>query len=365
MLLRKLIVISAFLVCTAITASAASSNDSIPIDTLLLDDGSMYMGQLKDSLFNGQGTCIYVDGTVYQGEWKDGLWDGKGTLVYPDGDIYKGSFRNHMKEGRGVYVYGSGARYDGEWKNDRFNGKGTLRFEDGGIYDGQWKDDMKHGYGKLYSSNGYSSTGYFYYDEFLGMPFDTEIDQDSTLTDDLKQWGFKHEPPHPHVYLSSGVSFGFTGMATFSILVDIMEKHFYWGLSAGMNIEPPTRGAHTGMGWYMFEDDIHFVGEYISSQYMVEGGLKLGKWALGGAFGLGINNVYMNCRANNTDKEQYIYYWSVDYGKPYSRNGTNGHQLVYRANLRYTINVKNTPKAHAYFGYGKADGMFMGIGVYF
>ena len=178
----------------SLTVTANNSNDSIPIDTLLLDDGSLYMGQLSDSLFNGHGLCIYGDGTVYEGDWKDGLWNGQGTLIYPDGDIYKGSFRNHAKEGNGTYIYNSGARYDGEWKDDRFNGKGKLLFEDGGVYDGEWKDDMKHGYGKLISpENGRSITGYFYYDEYLGMPFDTDIDADSTLTDELKEWGFKQE----------------------------------------------------------------------------------------------------------------------------------------------------------------------------
>lgn len=363
MLLRKLIVISAILVCTAIPVVAANSNDTIPIDTLLLDDGSMYMGQIRDSLFNGQGTCIYPDGTVYQGEWKDGLWNGKGTLVYPDGDIYKGSFVNHVKQGRGTYVYKSGARYDGEWKNDMFNGNGTLRFEDGGIYDGAWKDDMKHGYGKLYSSTGFSSTGYFYRDEFLGMPFDTEIDQDSTLTDELKEWGFKHEAYHPHIFFSSGLSFGTKGMATASILIDIKENRFYWGLSAGLNIDSPTKGKRVGMGWYMHEHDIHIVGQYISSQYLAEIGLTFGNWSLGGAVGLGITNVYMNCRANNTDKELYSSYWGLDYSDPYNRNGTDGHTLVYRANMRYTIHLKNEPKALMYFGYGKADGLFIGIGT--
>jgi hypothetical protein len=344
--------------------AAATPNDSIPIDTLLLDDGSMYMGQIRDSLFNGQGTCIYADGTVYQGEWKDGLWHGKGTLVYPDGDIYKGSFVNHVKQGRGVYVYGSGARYDGEWKNDMFNGKGTLRFEDGGIYDGAWKDDMKHGYGKLYSSTGFTSTGYFYFDEFLGMPFDTEIDQDSTLTDELKEWGFKHEYPHPHVYFSLGASYSATGMTTCSLLMDIKEKHFYWGLAVGINLEPPIKGVRTGMGWYMFENDIHMTGEYISSQYLMEGGLLFGKWSIGGSFGMGIVNVYMNCRANNPGTDAYGTYWRIKYGMPYNRNGSNGLELVYRGCMRYSIHLNKQPKALMYLGYGKADGLFVGVAGY-
>ena len=360
MLLRKTIAIIVCLV-GCFTAVARTSNDSIPIDTLLLEDGSMYMGQIRDSLFNGQGVCIYADGTVYKGEWKDGLWNGKGTLVYPDGDIYKGSFRNHLKEGRGVYVYSSGARYDGEWKNDKFNGKGTLRFEDGGIYEGEWKDDMKHGYGKLFSSTGYSSTGYFYFDEFLGMPFDTEIHQDSTLTDELKEWGFKHEAFTPHQLYSIGFTYGFSGMATMSAIVDIVEEHSFFGLSLGVNIDSPAQGNNTSLGWNTYSNDIHFTGEYYSSQYMFEAGYSFDKLSVGGSLGFGIKSMYMNCRANG-NPEHYDYY-IVDYGQPYSRIYQTGLLLVYRGYLRYAIQIKKKAKALMYLGYGRADGLFIGIGT--
>ena len=46
---------------------AATPNDSITADTLLLDDGSLYIGQVRDSLLNGHGRCIFPDGTVYDG----------------------------------------------------------------------------------------------------------------------------------------------------------------------------------------------------------------------------------------------------------------------------------------------------------
>ena len=362
MLLRRTIAIIVCLV-GCFTAVARTANDSIPIDTLLLEDGSMYMGQIRDSLFNGQGTCIYVDGTVYQGEWKDGLWNGKGTLVYPDGDIYKGSFRNHIKEGKGVYVYNSGARYDGEWKNDRFNGKGTLRFEDGGIYDGEWKDDMKHGYGRLYSSTGYTSTGYFYYDEFLGLPFDTKIHQDTILTDELKAWGFENEPFSPHQLMSLGLSYGTTGMATVSGWVDVIEKHYFWGLSMGLNIEPPTKGVFTpSFGVNTYSNDIHFVGRYISSQYLIEAGYLFKKLSIGGSAGFGIECLYMNCKANG-DPGHYDYY-TVDYGEAYSRRYHENTKIMYRGYMRYSIHVKKQPKALLYLGYGKADGLFIGFGTY-
>lgn len=348
---------------TAFTAGYARAlNDSIPVDTILLNDGTLYIGQIQDSLFNGHGRCIYADGTVYEGEWKEGLWDGQGTVVYPDGDIYKGSFHNHVKQGKGTYLYASGARYDGEWKYDRFNGNGRLLFEDGGIYDGAWKDDMKHGYGKLTSPQGRSTTGYFYNDEYLGMPFDTDIVADSTLTDELKEWGFKQQKYHAFPDISIGVSYGFKGMATCALWFEYKKKYF-WGMSVGYNLDPPTRGVPTGMGFQIYSTDIHTTGNYISSQFLVDGGIMIRKFSLGGAIGMGIDCEYVNCKANN-NSDLYSSYFGLKYGDPYYRKAGTGLKVAYRGYAKYSIHVKKQPKAHMYLGYGNADGIFVGIGTY-
>lgn len=358
MISGRIIILSASILAN-LTVYAWSPNDSIPIDTLLLDDGSLYMGQIQDSLFNGYGTCIYTDGTVYEGGWKDGLWNGQGTLVYPDGDIYKGDFRNHVKEGTGIYIYASGARYEGRWKNDRFNGYGKLRFEDGGVYDGEWKDDMKHGYGKLVDAQRQTFAGYFYYDEYLGMPPDTKIDQDSTLTEELKAWGFEKEEPYTPPSISFGVSLSTTGIMTASLFYEINET-FFWGLSMGADVQPPTKGIPTSMGWYQYPEDIHFTGSYISSVYMVEAGLVRKNFAIGGSIGKGFRKLYSNCKANVSigsyfDKDQ------VSYGEAYHRTMIDGMPLVYRGYLRYSFHIKKEPKAYLYLGYGKPEELFLGL----
>lgn len=363
MILRKIIVISACLFAN-LTVTAINSNDSIPVDTVLLDDGSMYMGQIRDSLFNGHGTCIYTDGTVYQGEWKDGLWNGNGSVIYPDGDIYKGTFRNHIKEGKGTYTYHSGARYNGEWKNDKFNGKGKLYFADGGIYDGAWKDDMKHGYGTLITYDGKYITGYFYNDEYLGMPDNTEIDCDSTMTDDLKQWGFRQEDPQARLEVLLGASYGSKGMFTVSLLFNY-TGHAYYGTSIGFNIDPPTRGPVAGgVGFLTYTDDIHFRGNFISLQYLIDAGYSFGKkkFSIGGAFGVGIRSAYMNCKANGSPDRYKVY--QLNYGDAYSRRSTEGLDPVGRGYLRYSFGNKEKPKAYVYLGYGNADGLFMGANWY-
>lgn len=357
--IRKLIIP---IICSLLSLAGygATLNDSIPVDTLLLDDGSLYIGQVRDSLLNGHGRCIFPDGTVYEGDWKDGLWDGEGIVIYPDGDIYRGEFHNHIKEGKGIYIYGSGARYEGEWKDDKFNGQGRLVFEDGGTYNGTWKDDMKHGFGSLVSPEGRTTTGFFYYDEYLGMPFNTEIDLDSTMTEELINWGFRQEDPQERIEVMWGFSYGSKGMVTASLWHNCTE-HFFYGASLGFNIEPPTRGPIAGgIGFNFFTTDIHFMGDYISSEYMIDAGYIFDKsrFSIGGSLGFGVRTAYMNCRANGSPSfyDSYL----VSYGNAYSRTSHESLQMVYRGYLKYSFSTEK-PKAHMYLGYGSADGLFLGV----
>ena len=357
----SIVIIIMFLIPVCRAHAAHIGNDSIPVDTVLLDDGSLYMGQIRDSLFNGQGTCIYPDGTVYDGEWKDGLWDGNGTLVYPDGDIYKGAFHEHRKEGLGTYIYSSGARYDGEWKDDRFNGKGKLLYEDGGLYDGSWKDEMKHGYGKLITSAGKTITGYFYNDEYLGMPYDTTIDCDSTLTDELKEWGFESEPDSLPADLSVGLSISMKKIAALSLWFELSE-HFFLGFSAGLNIDPPTHGKYGGMYWNDIAHDVHMEGEYVSTILTIESGTKWKELTLGAGIGIGFNKSYQNCRANDPT----INYGStIKYEDSYYTDIATGGVFVYRVYARRSIYIKNQPKVLSYLGYGNIEGLILGFGLLF
>jgi Uncharacterized protein conserved in bacteria len=347
---------------TCLSGHAGNPIDYISADTVLLEDGTLYMGQISDSLFNGTGRCIYADGTVYDGEWKDGLWDGQGTVIYPDGDIYQGEFRSNIREGKGTYTYHSGARYEGEWKNDRFNGQGLLIFSDGGRYNGAWKDDMKHGYGQLFSNDGESNVGFFYNDEFLGTPLDTEINKDSTLTEELESWGFKHEESRELANLEWGFSYSIKGMLTTSMWHNASDR-FLYGLTIGLNIDPPTRGIQVGgMSFVNFLKDIHLTGDYISSQFLFDAGYKfLDRYAVCGSLGMGIRTAYMNCKANSSP-EMYDAYW-IKYGDAYSRRGFDKLIVAYRAFFKYTIQ-KEKPKALLYLGYGNADGLFLGVSYY-
>jgi hypothetical protein len=84
-------------------------------------NGSVYTGQFKNNMKNGQGNykfCNYLTG-FYDGEWKDDKMDGKGYLVYFNkGESYDGEFHEGFRDGFGIEKKDMRSRYEGEWKND-------------------------------------------------------------------------------------------------------------------------------------------------------------------------------------------------------------------------------------------------------
>lgn len=357
----KSIILSAISLLT-VSVQAFDLSDSIRIDTLLLDDGSLYRGQIRDSLFNGKGTCVYPDGTMYEGEWKDGLWDGEGAVRYPDGDVYVGEFRKHVKEGRGTYFYHDGARYDGEWSNDMFNGTGRLVFADGGRYDGAWKDDRKHGFGKLTQGKDKATfTGYFYNDEFLGYPHDTYLTKEIPLTDELKSWGFQTDPTDLFEdvrTLSFMTSYGSNGVLGISMWLDFSDLVF-GGFSFGFNINAPTWGPRCELAAWN-SDDVHIEGRYPNRTLMADIGFKWKNLSLGGSAGLGTTIKYQNCRVNSNKYEVA----NLKIGDVFYRTRDADDIFAWRVFTRYTFTKNAIPLAFFSLGYGNCDGLFAGIGIY-
>ena len=53
-----------------------------------------YIGEIKNSLPNGQGTYTNLNGYKYVGEFKDGGRHGKGTYTWSNGRMYVGEFKD-------------------------------------------------------------------------------------------------------------------------------------------------------------------------------------------------------------------------------------------------------------------------------
>ena len=106
--------------------------------TLYLEDGSVYVGGLKNGVKHGQGTMTWPNGDKYVGEWKNNKFNGYGT------------FTQHPNSAAAlVRSWDNEWKYVGEWKNNKFNGHGTMYWGDGRKYIGEWKNGQRNGKGTM------------------------------------------------------------------------------------------------------------------------------------------------------------------------------------------------------------------------
>jgi len=118
------------------------------------NNGSKYLGELKNGAMHGKGTLYRSDGGVITGEFKNGGVDGIATWTFPNGDVYEGQFINDYINGKGTLTKANGDKYVGEFNNGKLNGKGTLTKANGDKYVGEFKEDKLHGKISVTYSNG-------------------------------------------------------------------------------------------------------------------------------------------------------------------------------------------------------------------
>ena len=118
------------------------NHNEIDITTLgYYKDGSKYIGEFKNGLFDGQGILIFVDGTKYEGEWKNGLMHGQGDLKSGGNKHdYTGQWQYGKLHGFGKQTFQSGTNYEGEFKNNMWHGQGTYTNLIGHTFTGAWKN---------------------------------------------------------------------------------------------------------------------------------------------------------------------------------------------------------------------------------
>ena len=125
------------------------------IDTIthkiLMPDGAIYEGELKDGLANGFGKFTYPEpdgdpkysslfekGLIYEGDFLNGKKHGFGKLSN-ENYVYDGNWKFNEKSGLGKETEYKGSdtiiEYEGEFENDRKNGNGTFKeYGEGVLY---------------------------------------------------------------------------------------------------------------------------------------------------------------------------------------------------------------------------------------
>ncbi|XP_054607853.2 MORN repeat-containing protein 4 isoform X1 [Nothobranchius furzeri] len=83
-------------------------------------------------LRHGLGQLTFSDGTCYLGQFENGLFNGCGVLIFPDFSRYEGEFVQGKFQGAGVFTRFDGMMFEGEFKGGSVEGHGLLTFVDGG-----------------------------------------------------------------------------------------------------------------------------------------------------------------------------------------------------------------------------------------
>ena len=117
-------------------------------------NGRKYVGEFKDTKYNGIGTDRNPDGRVYVGEFVDGHPHGRGKMTLPDGSVYEGEFKGGHSNGKGKLTLSDGNIYIGEFKNGHPQGKGKFVYPDGSLYEGAFYKGHPHGHGVEYAPDG-------------------------------------------------------------------------------------------------------------------------------------------------------------------------------------------------------------------
>ena len=160
------------------TSSAASETNAAAGSThraVVLPDGTLYDGDMRDGKPNGQGTLMTPLGTNQQGEWHDGqAYKVSGTWVMSDGTKEVGNWNYDGSRNGGTIKWPDGRQYKGDWKlvegsPDLPDGLGTMTWPDGRQYVGHFHEGNRDGAGKMTYPGGKTEDGTWKNDVFQGI----------------------------------------------------------------------------------------------------------------------------------------------------------------------------------------------------
>jgi len=156
------------------SAGGGAKTDGEGDETLNLDDGSTYQGQVVDGKRHGQGVWQSRTGQ-YDGQWKDDMQHGTGSQTWSDGRCYHGQFVQGKFSGKGKMEWHTAKgylTYDGEYVDDLKEGSGKFSWADGRHYTGEWSKGKRHGKGVYTNAKGETKSGFWAQDKFAWLEED-------------------------------------------------------------------------------------------------------------------------------------------------------------------------------------------------
>jgi hypothetical protein len=151
--------------------TSESTNNKVQV---LLPDGSLYIGEMRDGKVNGRGSLVSPDGTNQQGEWRDGQpYRVSGTWVAADGRQEVGTWNTDGTRSGGKITWKDGRKYEGDWKvvpdgAESPDGMGAMTWPDGRQFVGQFYNGQPDGTGKMTYPNGKVEEGLWKQGNFTG-----------------------------------------------------------------------------------------------------------------------------------------------------------------------------------------------------
>ncbi|CAD8122815.1 unnamed protein product [Paramecium sonneborni] len=97
----------------------------------------LYVGEHKNSIFNGWGIMKFCNGNQYKGQWEAGEMHGTGHFTWVNGEEYLGEYVKGKKHGFGKYKYDNKI-YLGPFKDGLQHGKGLMKRGDSEYFETEW-----------------------------------------------------------------------------------------------------------------------------------------------------------------------------------------------------------------------------------
>ncbi len=237
---------------------------------------SIYQGQWKDALPQGNGKFKYASKASYEGAFEKGKRHGQGKMLYPTGDAFDGSWEDDLPHGKGKLVspvleyegdfvkgefcgqgslsHADGSTYSGSFLHGLYHGQGELKDVGGAVYKGEWKDGLRHGGGTLTSVVGVYE-GTWKNDrqegEFCSMTYASGISYKGAFVDGVPSGSGKMTFPSGSVYTGFFLNGNYDGVG---LLEERGGKRTYQGQF--------FEGRRHGKGLQKFEDGSMYEGEY-------------------------------------------------------------------------------------------------------
>ncbi|WGO99618.1 hypothetical protein QFX18_06015 [Saccharophagus degradans] len=113
---------------------------SVTLSRIDYEDGSYYVGEIKDNLPHGEGALTPYFGGQQQGVWRDGFVEGAGKIKTSNGFEYTGNFETGLLTGTGKMLWPEGSKIiktEGEFLMGMEHGKHQYYRADGRVFIGE------------------------------------------------------------------------------------------------------------------------------------------------------------------------------------------------------------------------------------